>query len=177
MWGHDVDRRPGLGDSRSIMTDPIRLETYPKAAAQKMRRRRRGLGLTVILVAIALLLWARMGQLASGQEASAEAAAQALARAVAGDLSQLEDAREGFRRASGGMIVDAYPVFAMTVVEQVAAGEVTLPDPALAAVVEAIAQGDLKTARVRSDGLQDILSRTWSRRLLDDMGAPPSEAP
>lgn len=154
------------------MADPIRPETYPRAEAEKMRRRRRALGLAVVVAAIGLLVWARLGQMASGQDASAQAAAQALARAVAGDPAAFDEAREGFRRASGGMIVDAYPVFALTVVDQLTSGDLTMPDPALVEVVRAIGEGDLVAARTRAESLEDALSRAWSIRLLDDMSAP-----
>lgn len=159
------------------MADPIRPETYPHAEAQKMRRRRRALGLALVVAALGLLVWARIGQMAGGQDAAAQAAAQALARAVAGEPAAFDAAREGFRRASGGMIVDAYPVFALTVVEQLASGEVTLPDRALAEVIGLVGEGDLAAARARAVALEDALSRAWANRLLDDMGAPGASPP
>jgi len=128
------------------------------------------LGLTVMLVAIAALVWARLTQLSSGDEPALKKGAIALKRALQGEPAAFQEAEAQFERAARGVVLDAYPVFALELTQQLARGKVKVTSDELEPVVQHLKAGRIDDARRALNALPQPGKYRWLERLLADMG-------
>lgn len=132
----------------------------------------RFVGFGVILLLTAGILYARLARQSSGDEVRLQQGAAALARAIAGDRDAFAEARDAFGDASGGVIVDPYPVFALELTRRLERGETDgafLDVPELRPVVTAVARGDYTGARAQLDRAREAAGYAWFARLIDDL--------
>lgn len=123
-----------------------------------------------MLLFIGGIVWARLTQLSDGDAPATRQGAAALKRALQGDTEAFGEAREHFQRAARGIVWDGYPLFALSLTEQLARGDVQLSDETLRPVIDALRGGRIDDARRALGRLDHPDKYRWLQRLLDDMG-------
>jgi hypothetical protein len=136
-------------------------------------RARRTAGVAVLVLVGTGLLWARIRQAEDRDEAALARGARALRAALEGRRETFSEAEAAFRDASGSMLLDAYPLFALELTLRFREGRAGVEDRRLDPVVEALARGRIEEADRLLETTRDASGYAWLRRLLDDMQALP----
>lgn len=151
------------------------MDRYQHLSPAQARRRRRLttlIGLTVLLILIALGVWARFEQLSGGDERLSHQGAKALQRALLGEREAFSEAEAAFSQASRAVVVDAYPVFALELTQQLRRGDVKVSAPELQVVIEHLKHGRIQRSADALSALPNPGRFRWLKRLLEDMMQP-----